>query len=163
MEASLAFKRTAVLVVPTVLVTFILLTTLLVEPIIAAVMPNTIAEQSKKATQRRIAVIEDDPVWAEITMSLFTGSAVAHFFSCEQLLVALADPAVQFDLYVLDNDLGSGLMRGPACVVQIKASRPAAIIVGFSGGSEDPGFVNAGGAGWISKTGNIKLLKTFLP
>lgn len=101
---------------------------------------------------KRIAHIEDSPSWQKIVIRMLSNFQVATFPSCEVLIAALAaDQTLNFTAYIVDNDLGPG-MRGPACVQQILTLRPGVVIVGLSGGSDDPGFVDSGAKSWISKT-----------
>ena len=121
-------------------------------------------EKVNKNQPRKIAHVEDNRTWRSIGQSMFGGD-VMTFNSCEELISMLsADPSLNFSAYVLDNDLGPGLMRGPACVQQILALRPGAVIIGLSGGFDDPGFVNSGANTWVSKTKvDINTFRDLLP
>lgn len=127
---------------------------------------KTREEQQMSTPQptRRVAYVENKLSWQENIVEILANKEVTIFPSCEVLLAALtANSSLVFDLYLLDNDLGKRMIPGPACVAQIRALRPGAMIKGFSMHDKDPGFANSGADGWISKSTKLEELENLFP
>lgn len=84
----------------------------------------------------RIAVIEDNPRWQALlsrTLPANLGGTVDVYPTCEKLLAQLSvNPGLNYNLYILDNNLGSG-MTGPQCIPAIQKLRPGARVFGVPG------------------------------
>ena len=124
------------------------------------------AGEEEKVSQYQsdpIIHVDDDPTWIRIGAEIIGPTMV--FNDCESLISALqANPALHGRAYIVDNDLGPGKMKGPQCVQQILALRPGSVIIGLSGGFNDPGFVNSGAKTWVSKTKvDFKTFRDLIP
>lgn len=112
------------------------------------------AQEEKKVNQvpsKLIIQIEDDPsIRRSIEKTLIRmGFQYMGYSSCEEALPAIS--ALDPFAFIVDNNLGYGLMAGPECIKIIRTVKPRVLIIGFSGGISDPGFVQNGANQWLGK------------
>jgi hypothetical protein len=129
--------------------TFVLIMTGVIGPILAAVLPTgaelensqekPIAVTTSAPPQKSVAILDDDVSSTSVFIEFLSYSQLnfipSHFIDCASL-IAVMNTGKRFDLYILDyflDDIGASL--GTACIPEIRALHPSALIVGRSGSS----------------------------